>query len=146
MRLPNNPFNPIAAKTRLRVNGTLGSMKTTLTEMLGVLEMSSDGVVALWWVSIPLAIFFLLSMANLIRRRSKLQLVTMLRSEPRRRKLTGTASSWTARLTNVPALPSALIDMSRVRAVPTVSKTDPNPSGARFFNAAKRSASARPVS
>jgi hypothetical protein len=53
-------------------------MKTTLTEMLGILEMSSDGVVAVWWVSIPLAIFFFLSMANLIRRRSKLQPVTIV--------------------------------------------------------------------
>jgi hypothetical protein len=25
--MPNNPFNPIAAKTRLRVNGTLGFMR-----------------------------------------------------------------------------------------------------------------------
>lgn len=53
-------------------------MKTTLTEMLGVLEMSSDAVIALWWVSMPLAVFFLLSMANLIRRRSKLQRVTIV--------------------------------------------------------------------
>jgi hypothetical protein len=42
--MPNNPFNPIAAKTRLRVNGTLGRTERREINVLhptGSLQVSS---------------------------------------------------------------------------------------------------------
>ena len=39
----NNPFNPIAAKTRLRVNGTLGFMNRAGKIVLGLLAASYIG-------------------------------------------------------------------------------------------------------
>jgi hypothetical protein len=53
-------------------------MKSILTGMMGVMEMSLDGSTGLWWISIPLAIFFLLAIGDLIRRRVKLQRVTLV--------------------------------------------------------------------
>jgi hypothetical protein len=47
-------------------------MKRTVVDMLGVIYMSFDGWLALWWVSIPLALFFLVSAAGLVRRRAPL--------------------------------------------------------------------------
>ena len=53
MEEPNNPFNPIAAKTRLRVNGTLGALRSEivmrsaiarLTNLLALLAVSQSAI------------------------------------------------------------------------------------------------------
>jgi hypothetical protein len=48
-------------------------MKTTIAEMFGVILMSFDGVLALWWVTVPLVLFVLVSVANLAYRRVPLK-------------------------------------------------------------------------
>ena len=41
--MPNNPFNPIAAKTRLRVNGTLGGGAEPMNDAAGSLRRQLNG-------------------------------------------------------------------------------------------------------
>jgi hypothetical protein len=44
-------------------------MKRAILDMLRVPTMSFDGWLALWWVTIPLALFFIVSVGNIIYRR-----------------------------------------------------------------------------
>jgi len=51
----------------------LGRMTKTILDMLGVVRTSSDGWLALWWITVPLALFFVISVGSIIHRRIKLE-------------------------------------------------------------------------